>query len=431
MTAEIAIMNKLAVALAADSAVTFGGSEGQGEKIYNTANKLFALSHHYPVGIMLYGDAQFTGVPWESVVKTYRKQLGHKSFGTLDEYAEHFIAFLDRRNPLFPRQAQEQGLLGSVASYYTEPIRRDIEKAIQDKITNRGKATEDDVKEVVRRTLKTHNDKLQRLNRLPGMPSGHERRIRQRYKKTIDFARQHVFGKLPLSAYDVRLLNNIAALLYTKELFPSNCSGIVIAGFGERETFPSVVQIKAQGVLLDRLKQKEERRTAIGLDVQAAIVPFAQTEMVATFMEGIDPFYSRAIGSSLGELVKRLCECFAETLDRVPKKSKDACVRKLQQATPQLVEEFLNRLNADKRKRYIDPVISTVGVLPKDELAAMAESLVNLTSFKRRVSMTPETVGGPIDVAVISKGDGFIWIKQKHYFKPELNRHFFAIRGFS
>ena len=65
-------------------------------------------------------------------------------------------------------------------------------------------------------------------------------------------------------------------------------------------------------------------------------------------------------------------------------------------------------------------------MLPKDELAAMAESLINLTSFKRKVSMEEETVGGPIDVAVISKGDGFIWIKRKHYFDRELNQQFFA-----
>ena len=35
-----------------------------------------------------------------------------------------------------------------------------------------------------------------------------------------------------------------------------------------------------------------------------------------------------------------------------------------------------------------------------------------------------ETVGGPVDVAVISKGDGFIWIKRKHYFKSEYNQSF-------
>lgn len=66
--------------------------------------------------------------------------------------------------------------------------------------------------------------------------------------------------------------------------------------------------------------------------------------------------------------------------------------------------------------------------LPKEELAAMAESLVNLTSFKRRVSWDDETVGGPVDVAFISRGDGFVWIKRKHYFDPTLNPHYFAAK---
>jgi len=67
-----------------------------------------------------------------------------------------------------------------------------------------------------------------------------------------------------------------------------------------------------------------------------------------------------------------------------------------------------------------------VSVLPKPELAIMAETLVNLISFKKQVSREEETVGGPIDVAIISKGDGFIWLKRKHYFNPELNHQFFT-----
>jgi len=74
----------------------------------------------------------------------------------------------------------------------------------------------------------------------------------------------------------------------------------------------------------------------------------------------------------------------------------------------------------------VDPLLRVVTHLPKDELAAMAESLVRLTSFKRKVTMQAETVAEPIDVAVISKGDGFIWIKRKHYFDPKLNPQFFA-----
>jgi hypothetical protein len=92
----------------------------------------------------------------------------------------------------------------------------------------------------------------------------------------------------------------------------------------------------------------------------------------------------------------------------------------------EILKDHKERLEKHRKEKYVRPVTTVVSMLPKDELAAMAESLVNLTSFKRKVTMESETVGGPIDVAVISKGDGFIWIKRKHYFKAELNTQFFS-----
>ena len=91
-----------------------------------------------------------------------------------------------------------------------------------------------------------------------------------------------------------------------------------------------------------------------------------------------------------------------------------------------MLNQFEQALETYRRENYIEPVVRVVAHLPKDELAEMAESLVNLTKFKRKVSMQEETVGGPIDVAVISKGDGFIWIKRKHYFEAGLNPQFFS-----
>jgi hypothetical protein len=67
MTTEIAIMNKSAIALAADSAVTFSKPDGQ-PKIYNTVNKLFALSKYQPVGIMVFDSAELIGLPWEPII---------------------------------------------------------------------------------------------------------------------------------------------------------------------------------------------------------------------------------------------------------------------------------------------------------------------------------------------------------------------------
>ena len=88
MTSEVAVLTKQAVALAADSAVTSGG------KIFNTVNKVFALSKHQPVGIMVYGSADVMGVPVETVIKEFRRQQGRKAFGHLEEYAACFERFL-------------------------------------------------------------------------------------------------------------------------------------------------------------------------------------------------------------------------------------------------------------------------------------------------------------------------------------------------
>ena len=91
MTAEVAILNKLAIALAADCAVTVQTIKGQA-KVYNSANKLFALSRTQPVGIMIYGNAEFMGVPWETIIKECRRCLGEEAFPTIGEYADLFFS---------------------------------------------------------------------------------------------------------------------------------------------------------------------------------------------------------------------------------------------------------------------------------------------------------------------------------------------------
>ena len=68
---------------------------------------------------------------------------------------------------------------------------------------------------------------------------------------------------------------------------------------------------------------------------------------------------------------------------------------------------------------------AAVEALTITELAQVASTLVSLSSFQQQMSLGRQTVGGPVDVAVISKGDGFIWIDRKQYFRPELNNQFF------
>jgi hypothetical protein len=49
----------------------------------------------------------------------------------------------------------------------------------------------------------------------------------------------------------------------------------------------------------------------------------------------------------------------------------------------------------------------------RDELAETARDLVTLNIFKKRIMAQKETVGGAVDVAVISREGGFHWTSRK------------------
>ncbi len=205
--------------------------------------------------------------------------------------------------------------------------------------------------------------------------------------------------------------------------FSPNLSGIVVTGFGENEIFPSVVHYQTDGFIHSKPKVQEEGVINITRSATACIVPFAQKDMVERFMEGIDPAYRRLLHASFGKVLEENC---LEVLDKYgSSKFKTEQIRKrILDALKLSWRENLENTKEFQEQHYTDPITQMVSFLPKDELPNLAESLVALTSLKRHVSHDDETVGGPIDVALISKSDGFVWIKRKHYFSSELNPHF-------
>ncbi|MEJ0054300.1 MAG: hypothetical protein WDN75_00780 [Bacteroidota bacterium] len=64
MTAIVGVLNSQGIAIAADSAVTVTGNKVK--KVYNRSNKIFTLSKYHPVGIAVYGSADFMGIPIET-----------------------------------------------------------------------------------------------------------------------------------------------------------------------------------------------------------------------------------------------------------------------------------------------------------------------------------------------------------------------------
>ena len=117
MTAEVAILNKSAVALAADSKATVTSSSG--EKTFDTMNKIFTLSKVCPVGVMIYGVADFMEYPWETIIKIYRYEKKTKSEPTIAAWGDDFWRFVRKFGPIKERE-RENNIRSIISSHLSE-----------------------------------------------------------------------------------------------------------------------------------------------------------------------------------------------------------------------------------------------------------------------------------------------------------------------
>jgi hypothetical protein len=425
MTAEVAVLNSNGIALAADSAVTIGHEEG---KIYTSADKLFQLSECAPVGIMVYGSASFLGVPWETIIKCYRAELGGKPFQKLFDYSKDFISFL-KTSVMFPAKKQKDDVRNILLGFFFH-LREQFEKAIKGKYENdpSAKLSKSDIEEIFTALIREELEKTKKYRKLEGMSSRIASVIRRKYKKDIAEIQRKVFENLSISKIIYRLITDTVVQLLTRERLKDRgqVSGIVVSGFGEKEHFPSLIETVVFGMAAGRLLRLKPHKASITDDVQAIVVPLAQREMVYTFMEGIDPDFKNTVEKSTKELFDQMADIIIQEVKGKYAVYGKKLHAKVRASLDKLIPALYNEWNRTRSQKYSGPVMKNVASLPKDELGAMAEALVNLTKFKRRVSIERETVGGPIDVAVITKGDGFVWMKRKHYFDAGLNPRFIA-----
>jgi hypothetical protein len=205
--------------------------------------------------------------------------------------------------------------------------------------------------------------------------------------------------------------------------FIGSLTGIVFAGFGDKEIYPAITSIKIAEVLDNRLRYFDDISDNISDENNGSIMPFAQTDVINMFIKGIDPDLDYTYLSVFEKFIKK----YNDTLVGIIEPDNQELAEKIKALDiSKMVEDFRNDLSNVKTEKQIIPTVETVAILSKEDLAEMAESLIYLTYLKRRISSSEESVGGPIDVAIISKGDGFIWKKRKHYFEEGLNKHFMA-----
>lgn len=245
MTAEIAILNKSGIVLASDSASTIGGN-----KVYNTAKKLFALDNNHSIGIMVYGNAEFMDIPWEIIIGQYRKSVGNKAFSTLEDYCDSFLTFLKKQDYLKSQNLKDNFILAyaySVISAVFQNIEADINTLI-----SQGQQVDTDT--LLSLLLESISYIKHSFDSSDIIININEEEFTNTYK---DRFKSVLYSISTYEDVSEKIFPNILKVIYHTIIRDStflNSTGIVIAGYGNSEIFPSLKSFNLYGFVMDELK---------------------------------------------------------------------------------------------------------------------------------------------------------------------------------
>ncbi len=290
MTAEIAVLNSVGVAMAADSAATVRAPR----KIYASAEKVFHLVDDAPVGAMVYGQAELVDLPWEMLIKQYRRAMVGRVFPTIEDYSKDLLRFLRASRRWFPQSAQDEEAVFLVRCIFSH-VRESIIRTLKEQENGGIDLTETIVRSTVKERVDRQCAEIRNHALITGFGPRVRKHMRARYAGRIAEHRKEIFQDLPMSQGTSQKIGRMGIDLLSRGFIGPLRSGIVVAGFGEDEAMPAFSSISFESLVEGRPRAFMSRSGKITHESLAAVVPFAQQEMVQTFMEGIDPTYDEYV----------------------------------------------------------------------------------------------------------------------------------------
>lgn len=428
MTAEVAILNKMAVALAADSTIT--ASYGVGDpKTFQSADKLFELSLTQPIGIMFYGNANVIDLPTATLIKEFRSEQAGKDYPTVNDALEAFIDFLALQCSSAPDIVKKRDLTGRLVpqlAMFIEHLKSESDAFIQEELAKPDSDFASLTERLVERQSVLLEVSLERIRQLPDIELFGEGELLDFDRGVFDDAIKATPNDMHLDGAILDLLYSVSDLLLRKS-FMMAPTGFVVAGFGSDERLPSLKSCEVDGFSMNRLRVNFTNECDISRDGrQSAVFGFAQHDVMDRFLYGFDDEVQEALLDFSSKSVDKI---FAQVIERLETEGIDPAVTgnilgSLKTARDGYVQQLEHGCLGLVKERGTREIEDMILFMPKPELAEMAESLIHLTSIRRRVSKGMETVGGATDVAVVSRSDGFVWIKRKHYFSADLNARY-------
>ena len=419
MTSVVGILNKQGVAIAADSAVTRGrikdGSRQQ--KVTKNGNKMIRLSEAVPVAVMITGNADYLQIPWEVIVRRYRQRRGAVAHSTVEDASHDFFDYI-QSDPVF--WGDDCGM---------EYVRF-LAKNIHDKIVNSNwEAAERNpdgslcrpatfVKTFCR-SASSLRKKLERGGICPHFKDYSIDQFRSAIDGDIFLRISDNYPDEVLTKIRESLEETVWTVLRTRAK-GGHYATLVFSGYGKDQEFPSLVSaVVCEG--FDRRVSyhvRPEDIVCISDDKPVAICPFAQDDVIRSVLRGIHTDWSGDAGVVFRRIVNpNFGDVFGSFYNE------DDPGGEFRKMLAEVETDDLHHQFYKEGMRLLDKNQHEWEKLLKDSdlesLASLADCLIDLTGIQRVLTFSQEGVGGPVDVAVISKNNGFTWLRRKNWYHKD------------
>lgn len=405
MSVGVCIINRNGIALAADSAGTSPGNK----MFYNSMNKVFSLSKKYVYGAITYGNSLVYNISIEQLLKEFRVFLDERDcindfFNILDQ----FIEFINSKNRYFRFNTDEFASCDSLIKALVFDWGNKIKNVIADSDPiSRINSTLDDFEAAVNACIKVENFDVSQY-------------VKRAYEQSFETYVSDVVPELKQYEQQKNRFWGIICNYFNLSLKSEtdNIVGLLFAGYGANDAFSKYIHFELYTVIGGQVKYKVIEKFDESNN-SAQILPLAQNDVILTFCRGISNCFLNYVPQKTAELIN-------SKIDTLPTTFTDEQKTFLKTHFADCKDSLSYAINSEVQTSNVDPIINSVKLIPLSEMASLAENLVNITSLRRTYAIdgNQQTVGGPTDVAVLSKGDGFVWIKRKHYFSRELNPNY-------
>lgn len=308
MTAIVGILNKRGIAIAADSASTTQ------KKIINSGNKMLRMSDIIPAAVMIVNHSLIAGIPWEVIIRWYRKENGKTKFDTLQACIDDFLGFVNYK-------ALNRDDVGDETCYFDE----------------------------------------------------------ERNPDNIDITTHLVF-----------------------------------AGYGAKDSMPSICELCIYGIDNHKIMYKKSEGYIVS-DKEATIYAQGQKDIIRSYIHGvIDDHIEKLINGHINILNESFLPLLCEYSPQEALQSDDLISLPPYFIIREKMESIINKCKEESEKEWLEAIKG----YNHQEMASLAENLIKATEIHKKIIGDAEEVGGLIDLAIITKNDGFQWLNRKSWYEP-------------